>query len=149
MGRYQFIGAIDYFLTDVRQPAVPHGVVCRYNCLMVEYLWSKKGITQMGVDRDLVVLALRLTVDELRIRLGSQEIAQLASQSINSEWLRDAQSMFDRSEGRGLRGGRRRRRRRRQRRRWLGQVRVLRASGLRRLCQPELGLHGGRQGPLR
>ena len=101
--RYQFLAETDYYLSDATRPALPHGVVWRYMVLMVTNLWLRKDITTVGLDRDLVDVALRSSLDELRIRLGSSELSVLASQSVNSEWLKDAFQMFTDSGGKAAR----------------------------------------------
>ena len=57
--RYQFLAETDYYLSDATRPALPHGVVWRYMVLMVTNLWLRKDITTVGLDRDLVDVALR------------------------------------------------------------------------------------------
>ena len=43
--RYQFMAAVEHYLTDVRKPATPWGVIYRYLTIMVKALW--RGVHQI------------------------------------------------------------------------------------------------------
>ena len=89
--RYQFMAAVEHYLTDVRKPATPWGVIYRYQCILVKALWRHKAVAHIGMDRDLGELALTLDLDQLRVRQGSPVLLTVASQFINLDWLEEAE----------------------------------------------------------
>jgi hypothetical protein len=96
--RYQYLAAVEHYLTDVRTPPTSWGVIYRYLCVLVLALWRHKPIGHLGVDRDLGELALAADLDQLRVQQGAPALLTLASQSINLAWLQQAQRESDEAQ---------------------------------------------------
>ena len=99
LGRYKFIHAVEHYLTCVRQPAMPHGVVWRYLCHLVGHLWLNREVSVVGFGRDLVTYSLSAPLSELAVRAGNETLCLIAAQSIETDWLYDAQSLYASSLG--------------------------------------------------
>jgi hypothetical protein len=93
--RYQYLAAVEHYLTDVRAPATPWEVIYRYLCVLVLSLWRHKRVGHIGIDRDLGELAHVAELDQLRVQQGAPALLTVAAQSINLAWLQQAQREAD------------------------------------------------------
>ena len=102
--RYQFMAAVEHYLTDKRKPPSPWGVIYRYLTLMVKALWRHKEVAPIGMDRDLCEAAQTLELDQLRVRQGSSRLMTVAAQFTNLDWLEEAEREAGSMAGKAVEG---------------------------------------------
>jgi len=95
--RYQYLQAVETYLLTKRKPQLDYDVVWHYLCLIVMNLWhNTPEILRMGeLDTALAMYALAVPRPHLAVRVAPLPLTKLASVTIVSDWLREAQMLAD------------------------------------------------------
>ena len=97
LARYQYLAAIDYYLTNVRRPAVEYGAVWRYQCLLVADQWHAHDINLVAFNRDIVQYAMSADLSTLGIRSAPPAVKAMVGTSVVAHWLATAERLHNES----------------------------------------------------
>ena len=105
LARYQFLSACERVLMDDLR--LGFGVAWRYLTMIVTRSWQGKEVTEIGVNRDLLLYAMRTPMTALGVRTAPMPLVELASARIHTLWLAEAQRLAEAHEDqqRGNGGG--------------------------------------------
>ena len=95
--RNQYLQALEHYLMDVREPAIPFGAIWRYLCLVVANMWMDQDIGVVSVYCDIVAVALSAPMTDLCSRNAGVALARVAASSIEVDWLADAVQLHEAS----------------------------------------------------
>ena len=95
LARYQLLQAVEHYLSDVREPRMPYGVVWRYMCSMVVNMWLDRDVTLVSYNMDIARYAMSAAVATLGLRSAPEDLNILASMSVDPDWLADAISAYE------------------------------------------------------
>ena len=95
LARYQYLAAIDYYLTTVRRPAVEYGAVWRYQCLLVADQWHAHDINLVAFNRDIVQYAMSADLSTLGVRSAPPAVKAMVGVSVVAHWLATAERLHN------------------------------------------------------